>query len=131
MKWLFVRIKNPVDFRLASISNEGNKKRLYNVIKLAAEKGKYNDKPVNGLAMGFAASTDANSPAAHVVEVSIEDSSIKVHKVTCAFDCGVVVNPDQVKAQCEGSIIMGMSGAMFEKNDLGRWRINSYNLWPL
>lgn len=110
--------KNPVDFRLASISNEGNKKRLYDVIKLAAEKGKYNDKPVNGRAMGFAASTDANSPAAHVVEVSIEDNSIKVHKVTCAFDCGVVVNPDQVKAQCEGSIIMGMSGAMFEKMTL-------------
>ncbi|MGY3791413.1 molybdopterin cofactor-binding domain-containing protein [Aquimarina sp. 433] len=110
--------KNPVDFRLASISNEGNKKRLYDVVKLAAEKGKYNDKPVNGRAMGFAASTDANSPAAHVVEVSIEDNSIKVHKVTCAFDCGVVVNPDQVKAQCEGSIIMGMSGAMFEKMTL-------------
>lgn len=110
--------KNPVDFRLASISNEGNKKRLYEVIKLAAEKGKYNDKPINGRAMGFAASTDANSPAAHVVEISIEDNNIKVHKVTCAFDCGVVVNPDQVKAQCEGSIIMGMSGAMFEKMTL-------------
>ncbi|MBW1294457.1 xanthine dehydrogenase family protein molybdopterin-binding subunit [Aquimarina litoralis] len=110
--------KNPIDFRLASITNEGNKKRLYDVIKLAAEKGKYNDKPVNGRAMGFAASTDANSPAAHVVEVSIENNNIKVHKVTCAFDCGVVVNPDQVKAQCEGSIIMGMSGAMFEKMTL-------------
>ncbi|CAL2085101.1 xanthine dehydrogenase family protein molybdopterin-binding subunit [Tenacibaculum sp. 190524A05c] len=110
--------KDPVEFRLASISNEGNKKRLYDVIKLAAEKGNYQDKPVNGIAKGFAASTDANSPAAHVVEVSIVDNEIKVHKVTCAFDCGVTVNPDQVKAQCEGSIIMGMSGAMFEKMTL-------------
>jgi len=110
--------KNPVDFRLASITNNGNKKRLYDVIQLAAEKGNYTDKPANGRAMGFAASTDANSPAAHVVEVSIENNTIKVHKVTCAFDCGVVVNPDQVKAQCEGSIIMGMSSAMFEKMTL-------------
>lgn len=110
--------KDPVDFRLKAITNEGNQKRLYEVIKVAAEKGGYQDEPKNGRAMGFAASTDSNSPAAHVVEVSVENEEIKVHKVTCAFDCGVAVNPDQVKAQCEGSIIMGMSGAMFEKMTL-------------
>lgn len=107
--------KSPVELRLAHISNEGNQKRIYDVIKLAAEKGNYNDEPVDGRAMGFAASTDSNSPAAHVVEVSIDNNQIKVHKVTCAFDCGLVVNPDQVKAQCEGAIIMGMSASMFEK----------------
>ncbi|RCS26343.1 xanthine dehydrogenase family protein molybdopterin-binding subunit [Polaribacter sp. WD7] len=110
--------KNPIHFRLASIDNKGNQKRLYNVITLASEKGNYNDNITNGKAMGFAASIDTNSPAAHVVEVSIENNQIKVHKVTCAFDCGVIVNPDQVKAQCEGAIIMGMSAAMFEKMTL-------------
>jgi len=110
--------KNPVAFRLASISNKGNQKRLYNVIQLASEKGNYNDTIQNGRAKGFAASTDTNSPAAHVAEVSIENNTIKVHKVTCAFDCGIVVNPNQVKAQCEGAIIMGMSAAMFEKMTL-------------
>ena len=110
--------KNPVDFRLQSLGNEGLSKRIKNVIKLAAEKGNYKDEVVNGRAMGFAASTDANSPAAHVVEVSIEKGEIKVHKVTCAFDCGLAVNPDQVRAQCEGAIIMGMSAAMFEKMTL-------------
>ncbi len=107
--------KNPVELRLAQISKEGNQKRIYDVIQLAAEKGNYNDTPMNGRAMGFAASTDSNSPAAHVVEVSIENNQIKVHKVICAFDCGFVVNPDQVRAQCEGAIIMGMSASMFEK----------------
>ncbi|WP_299047118.1 molybdopterin cofactor-binding domain-containing protein [uncultured Polaribacter sp.] len=110
--------KNPVDFRLASIHKEGNQKRLYNVITLASEKGNFSDNITNGKAMGFAASIDTNSPAAHVVEVSIENNQIRVHKVTCAFDCGVVVNPDQVRAQCEGAIIMGMSAAMFEKMTL-------------
>ncbi|WP_340201918.1 xanthine dehydrogenase family protein molybdopterin-binding subunit [Ascidiimonas sp. W6] len=110
--------KNPVEFRISSLGDAPISKRIKEVIKLAAEKGNYKDKVVNGRAMGFAASTDANSPAAHVVEVSIENNQIKVHKVTCAFDCGVVVNPDQVKAQCEGSIIMGMSAAMFEKMTL-------------
>lgn len=110
--------KNPVDFRLHSITNEGNAKRLYDVIKLASEKANYSDEVKDGKAMGFAAATDANSPSAQVAEVSIENGEIKVHKVTCVFDCGVAVNPDQVKAQCEGQIIMGMSASMFEKMTL-------------
>ena len=74
---------------------------------------------IDGRAMGFAASTDANTPAAHVVEVSIGDNNeIKVHKVTCAMDPGLVVNPDQVRAQCEGSIIMGLSATLYEKMEV-------------
>lgn len=105
--------KNPVEFRLAQISDEENGKRLKTVIQKAGEY--YNDEMTNGRAMGIAASIDTGAPAAHVVEVSIEGQEIKVHKVTCVFDCGIAVNPDQVKAQCEGSIVMGMSGAMHEK----------------
>ncbi|MFK7905293.1 MAG: molybdopterin cofactor-binding domain-containing protein [Chitinophagales bacterium] len=110
--------KNPIDFRLAYIEEGEAGTRLKNVIKTCAEKAGYSDKPVNGRAMGFAASTDAGSPCAHVVEVSIVGNEIKVHKVTTAFDCGIAVNPDQVKAQVEGCIIMGMSASMFEKMDL-------------
>ena len=108
--------KNPVDFRLSHIDT-GNKAgfRLAEVIKTAKNTAGYVDKVVNGRAMGFAASTDANTPCAQVAEVSIEGKQIKVHKVVCAMDPGLVVNPDQVKAQCEGSIIMGMSASMFEK----------------
>ena len=65
--------------------------------------------------MGFAASTDANTPVAQVAEVSVENNEIRVHKVTCAIDPGMIINPDQVKAQCEGSIIMGISASMFEE----------------
>lgn len=110
--------KDPVDFRNSRLGNGTLSKRIKDVINLAAEKAGYQDKPVDGIAMGIAASTDANSPAAHVAEVSIENGEIKVHKVTCAFDCGLAVNPDQVRAQCEGSIIMGMSASMFEKMEL-------------
>jgi len=105
--------KDPVAFRLAHISDEGNGKRLKAVIQKAGEF--YQDGVNNGRAMGLAASIDAGSPCAQVVEASIEDNEIKVHKVTCVFDCGIAVNPDQVKAQCEGSIIMGMSAALYEK----------------
>lgn len=108
--------KNPVEFRLASIGDEGGGKRLKAVIQKAGES--YKDEPSNGRAMGFAASIDAGAPCAHTVEVSIENSEIKVHKVVCVFDCGIAVNPDQVKAQCEGALVMGMSGAMHERMTL-------------
>ncbi len=110
--------KNPVEFRLAQIQEDDKGFRLKEVIKAAAEKSGYTDEVVNGRAMGFAASTDANTPCAQVVEVSIEENEIKVHKVTCVMDPGLAVNPDQVRAQCEGAIIMGMSAAMFEKMDV-------------
>ncbi|NRA49591.1 MAG: xanthine dehydrogenase family protein molybdopterin-binding subunit [Phaeodactylibacter sp.] len=107
--------KDPVQFRLDHIQDDKAGFRLSEVIKAAAEKAGWKDEVVDGRAMGFAASTDANTPCAHVVEVSIENGQIKVHKVTCAIDPGMAVNPDQVKAQCEGNIIMGQSAAMYEK----------------
>lgn len=110
--------KNPVAFRLAQIQDDSRGFRLKEVIKAVVEKSGYTDEVINGRAMGFAASTDANTPCAQVVEVSVEDKEIKVHKVTCAMDPGIVVNPDQVRAQCEGAIIMGMSAALFEKMEV-------------
>jgi len=108
--------KNPVEFRLQQVSDKGTGKRLKAVMQKAGET--YKDETINGRAMGFAASVDAGAPCAHVVEVSIEDKEIIVHKVICVFDCGIAVNPDQVKAQCEGAIVMGMSGAMHEQMTL-------------
>ncbi|MBC7000542.1 molybdopterin cofactor-binding domain-containing protein [Cytophaga sp. FL35] len=110
--------KNPADFRLAHIQKDDRGERLANVIKKVVEVSGYKDELVNNRAMGFAASTDANTPCAQVVEVSIEHNEIKVHKVTCAMDPGLVVNLDQVKAQCEGAIIMGISASLFEKMEV-------------
>lgn len=110
--------RNPIDFRLAHIEEDEAGTRLRNVITTCVEKAGYTDEVVNGRAMGFAASTDAGSPCAQVVEVSIVDNEIKVHKVTAVLDCGIAVNPDQVRAQVEGCIIMGISASLFEKMDL-------------
>jgi len=109
---------SPVDFRLAQIDDSEVGKRIKKVIEVVAEKANYNDKPSNGRAMGLAVSIDTGSPCAQIVEVSVENDNIKVHKVTCVLDCGLAVNPDQVRAQCEGAIIMGMSASMHEKMTL-------------
>lgn len=110
--------KDAVEFRLAQLGDNEEGKRIKNVIKIARDKAGYTEEIRDNRAMGIAASIDANSPCAHVVTVSIEEQQVKVHRVVCVLDCGLAVNPDQVKAQCEGSIIMGMSAALHEKMTL-------------
>ncbi len=110
--------QNPVAFRLKQIDDSEDGNRLKSVIETVAAKTNYKDEIIDGRVMGIAASTDAGVPCAHVVEASMVGSAFKIHKVTCVMDCGIAVNPDQVKAQCEGAIIMGISAAMHEKMTL-------------
>ena len=106
---------DPVEFRLRQIQDDERGVRLKKVIQAVADQSGWSNEIKQGRAMGFAASTDANTPVAQVAEVSVENNEIIVHKVSCAIDPGMIINPDQVKAQCEGAIIMGMSAAMFEE----------------
>jgi isoquinoline 1-oxidoreductase len=39
---------------------------------------------------------------------------VKVVRAVTAFECGAVVNPDQLKNQIEGALVMGLGGALFE-----------------
>ncbi|NRB63559.1 MAG: xanthine dehydrogenase family protein molybdopterin-binding subunit [Saprospiraceae bacterium] len=107
--------KDPVQFRLAHIQDDKAGKRLKAVIERAALEANYSNEVMKGRAMGFAASTDVNTPCAQVAEVSMENGMIKVEKVTCVMDPGISVNPDQIRAQCEGSIIMGLSASLYEQ----------------
>jgi isoquinoline 1-oxidoreductase beta subunit len=68
-----------------------------------------------GRARGVACCVDYGTVVANVAEVSVEDGQIRVHKVTAAVDPGVIVNPDGVRAQVEGSVIMGLSSALLEE----------------
>jgi isoquinoline 1-oxidoreductase beta subunit len=111
--------QDPVAMRLKYLKdNNPYSQRIKKVITTCAERAGYTDIVVGNRAMGFAATIDTGSPCAQVAEVSIEDGKIKVHKVTVAFDCGVAVNPDQVKAQVEGCVCMGLSAALYERMDL-------------
>jgi isoquinoline 1-oxidoreductase beta subunit len=107
--------KDPIEFRLSQIKNEGESSRLIKVIEAARDKSGWGKALPEGHFHGFACSTDAQTPVAEVVELSVEDGEVKIHKVTCAIDPGIAINPDGIRAQCEGAIIMGISAAMFEK----------------
>ena len=110
--------KNAVDFRLHSIPDDEAGKRLKNVIRAVAKRAGYSEEIRENRALGFASSVDAGTPCAQVAEVSVENNEIKVHKVTVALDPGITVNPDQVRAQCEGCVIMGISASMFEQMEV-------------
>jgi isoquinoline 1-oxidoreductase len=50
---------------------------------------------------------------------------VEVVRVVAAFECGAVVNPDQLKNQIEGAIVMGLGGALFEAIDFADGRIQN------
>ncbi len=83
------------------------------VIELAAEQSGWGSPLPDGWGRGIAYfSTFGVTPVAQVAEVSVEGSAIRVHRVVCAVDCGVVINPDTVRAQMEGGIAFGLTAAL-------------------
>lgn len=111
----FAAKKDPIDFRLTQIKDEKMGSRLRKVIEAARDKSGWGKESTEGHFHGFACATDAQTPVAQVAEVSVVDGEIKIHKITCAIDPGIAINPDGIRAQCEGAIIMGISACMFEK----------------
>ena len=110
---------DPIQLRLDCISDKNPYgKRAKNILRACAKKAGYTDSVKEGRAMGIALTIDGGSPCAQVAEVSIDNGEIRVHKVTVAFDCGLAVNPDQVRAQVEGCVCMGISASLYEKMDL-------------
>jgi isoquinoline 1-oxidoreductase beta subunit len=65
-----------------------------------------------GRAHGFALHQSFGSIVAQVAEVSVEGNEIRVHRVVCAVDCGIVVNPNIVAQQMEGAVVFGLSAAL-------------------
>ncbi|EAT13734.1 xanthine dehydrogenase family protein molybdopterin-binding subunit [Bermanella marisrubri] len=100
---------DPIEFRLKHLNNNP---RLANVLKQAAEKAGWNKNLANGHYHGVAVHTSFQSYVAEIAEVSVENNQIKIHKVTCAVDCGLAVNPDIVRDQMESGIIFGLTTAL-------------------
>jgi isoquinoline 1-oxidoreductase beta subunit len=72
---------------------------------------------------------------ASVAEVSVDEETkkIRVHHITSAMDCGLVVNPDGVKAQMEGNAMWGVSATLQEEVRIenGRVALNNFDTYPL
>jgi len=85
------------------------------VLRLAAGKAGWGKPLPEGRFRGVAVHESFGTPVAKVAEVSVEDGQIRVHRVVCAVDCGVAVNPDNVRAQIEGGIGFGLGAILQEE----------------
>ncbi len=84
-------------------------------------------------AFGVALHQSFGSVVGHVVMVSIVDKMPRVHKVWSAVHCGQVVNPEQAKTQVEGSIVFGLSAALYQEIavEKGRVQTGNFDTYPV
>ncbi|KRE22118.1 aldehyde oxidase [Bosea sp. Root483D1] len=113
--------QDPVAGRLALM---GKHQRLANVLKAVADLAKWNGPgPVDGRARGVGVVESFGSYVAQIADVSLgEGGEPKVHKVWCAIDCGVAVNPDIIRAQIEGGIGFGLGHVLYGELTLDQGR---------
>ena len=83
-------------------------KRSRDVLDKAAEMAGWGKKLPANHGMGIAVHHSFHSYVAMVVHVEVDGEDITVHRVDCAVDCGLVLNPDIATAQMEGAVIMGI-----------------------
>jgi isoquinoline 1-oxidoreductase beta subunit len=104
--------KDPYEFRRDLLPEDS---RLKNVLNIAADKSDWYKKPESGRGKGISCISGYDSYCAYVAEVTINNDRLKVDRFVCAIDCGLVVNPDMVEAQIEGSIGFALSAALMQK----------------
>jgi isoquinoline 1-oxidoreductase beta subunit len=82
------------------------------VLETAAEKAGWGSPLPAGRARGVAVHESFGSYVAQVAEASLENGRIRVHRVVCAIDCGIAVNPATIEAQMESGIAFGLGAAL-------------------
>ncbi|MDH5394007.1 MAG: molybdopterin-dependent oxidoreductase [Gammaproteobacteria bacterium] len=101
--------QDPLELRLELLQEQ----RLKAVLELAADKSGWGRSLPEGHFIGLAAHRSFGSYVAQAVEISLGDNArIHVHRVVVAIDCGIVINPDIVRAQMEGSVVFGLTAAL-------------------
>ena len=101
--------QDPIDARLGILQDDRFKK----VLEVISEKANWKEKLPAGQGRGVAMFKSFGSISACCVTVSKQgDGSVKIDKVVSVIDCGWHVNPDNVKAQTEGNIVMGLTAAI-------------------
>jgi isoquinoline 1-oxidoreductase beta subunit len=123
--------KDPFEYRRTLL---GKAPRHKAVLELVAAKSNWGAPLPAGRGRGIAVCFSYGSYAAHVAEVSVDDDgTVRVHRVVCAIDCGIAVNPDQVKAQMEGGLIYGLTATLFGEItvDNGRVQQTNFHTYPM
>ncbi len=126
---------DPLQFRLLNLADTERGDKLRTVLQVAAKGADWGRSLPAGRAQGLACAHDYGTTVAAVAEVSIdqETGQIRVHHITSAMDCGLVINPDGAKAQIEGNAMWGVSATLQEEVRIenGRVALNNFETYPL
>jgi isoquinoline 1-oxidoreductase len=113
---------DPLEFRLKNLKEP----RLRAVLEAAAAAFHWEKRePAPGRGFGIACGTEKGSFVATCAELTAEPGgkNIKLHRAVAAFECGAIVNPNQLRNQVEGAMVMGIGGALFEAIDFANGKI--------
>jgi len=114
---------DPLEFRLKNLKDS----RLRAVFEAAAQKFGWagRSKSSKGQGFGIAGGIEKEGYVATCAEVSVDADrgGVRIARVVTAFDCGAVVNPDELRNQIEGANVMGIGGALFEAIEFENGRI--------
>lgn len=117
--------RDPVEFRLSMLDAHP---RHAGVLKLAAEKAGWATPLPEGRFRGVALHESFSTYVAEVVEITFKGGSdFTVDRVVCAVDCGVAINPDQIRAQMEGGIGFGLGAILQEELTLSGGVVDQEN----
>jgi isoquinoline 1-oxidoreductase beta subunit len=109
--------RDPVQFRRGLLA--GNPRTL-RALELAADRAGWGTPLPEGRARGVACSTFLDSHSAQVTEISLDRRDrVRVEKVTFVLDCGIMIDPDLVRAQVEGGLVFALGAAAWGEIALG------------
>ncbi|HEX4851296.1 MAG TPA: molybdopterin cofactor-binding domain-containing protein, partial [Puia sp.] len=100
--------KDPLDFRLSLLQHH---KRYTAILQKVAERSEWYNPREKDTGKGVAIVERSGAFVAMVVEVKKNQGKIIPSKITAVIDCGTPVNPDIIKAQAEGCIVMGLTAS--------------------
>lgn len=125
--------QDPLAYRRALLPADARERRA---LDLAAERFGWGKPLPKGHGVGVAVHASFGSYVAQIAEVSVENKTIKVHRVVCAIDCGPVVNPLTVEAQMQSGIAFGLSAALhseitFKDGKVEQGNFNNYQVLRL
>jgi len=101
---------DPIDFRIEHLQEEP---RFIKVLEKVKEMSGWGKSLPEGTGMGVAIAKSFASTCAHVVQVSRKPAGgMVIDRIWTAIDCGTYVNPDTVKGQTEGNIVMALTAAL-------------------
>jgi CO/xanthine dehydrogenase Mo-binding subunit len=113
---------DPLEFRRKHLPQD----RLLDVLNAAAERFGWMEKRANkrpGRGIGLACGTEKGSFTAACVEVEVTDKRIRMQSVCQAFECGAIQNPENLKLQVIGCLVMGLGGALSEEIEFKDGRV--------